>query len=171
MFLFCRRGGNIAKSAQELNLALQEISWVTNVRNIWATILTGADGIASWGLQIVDPWKWRQLLCLKDESAGKSCKFVLSGITDPILYLNLKLGNGQPLWLPLKTISGWSLISGSRSILTALLCCLNPNVNLVILRWSWWIDCSLERFVQTWFLSKVVWFFVMEWATLQLKGT
>lgn len=122
--LFCRRGGNIAKYAQELNLALQEVSWVSNVHNIWSTIPTVKTVLLS-GVEV--PW----FIWLKDESAGNSCKFVLSGITDPILYLNLKVSWWTTWWLPLKRGSGSSLISGRGSIL--LLCCLNPNVNLVFL--------------------------------------
>ena len=93
------------------------------------TILTGAYGIALWGLLILDPLKCHHLVCLKDGSAGNSCKFVLSGITDPILYLNLKLGMDNPCGCHSK-----QLVAEASSVEAdpfLLLCCLNLIVNLV----------------------------------------
>lgn len=66
--LFCRRGGSIAKSAHELNLALQEVSWVTNIQYISA-LQAGPK------------------VCICGVLADNSCKFMLGGITDRFFIL------------------------------------------------------------------------------------
>lgn len=86
----------------------------------------GADGIASRGLQVLNLWKCPNLLCLKDDSA---CKFVLRGIIDLILYLNLKFGDGRPGGCHSKQLVAEASSVDADPFL--LFCCLNPNVNLV----------------------------------------
>lgn len=43
-FISCRRGGSVAKAAQELNLALQEVSWLTLHTKWKCQLISGSHG-------------------------------------------------------------------------------------------------------------------------------